>query len=90
MKIEVWKSYTIFRLETNPCIRIALKLAFIFSWVQTNYPTYYSKFREAADPVATFVWQKLTVAATFIAKTTKPARDYVNAKIPELLEKVKC
>lgn len=61
----------------------------VFSWVQTNYPTYYSKFREHADPVATFVWEKLIVVGAFIAETTKPARDYLNVKIPQLLEKVR-
>ena len=61
----------------------------LFSWVQTNYPTYYSKFRERADPAAEFVWQKLTIAGVFIAETTKPARDYLNVKIPQLLEKVR-
>lgn len=62
---------------------------FVFSWVQTNYPTYYSKFREHADPVATFVWEKLKIVGAFIAETTKPARDYLNVKIPQLLEKVR-
>ena len=62
---------------------------FVFSWVQTNYPTYYSKFREYADPVAVFVWEKLTIVGAFIAETTKPARDYLNVKIPQLLEKVR-
>ncbi|XP_078356073.1 transmembrane protein 214-B-like, partial [Oculina patagonica] len=59
------------------------------SWVQTNYPTYYSKFREHADPAAAFVWEKLTIVGAFIAETTKPARDYFNVKIPQLLEKVR-
>lgn len=62
---------------------------FVFSWVQTNYPSYYSKFREHADPVATFVWEKLIIVGAFIAETTKPARDYLNVKIPQLLEKVR-
>lgn len=69
---------------------ITTKHACLFSWVQTNYPTYYNKFREISDPAAAFVWQKLTVAGAFIAETTKPARDYLNAKIPQLLEKVRC
>ena len=51
---------------------------------------YYNKFRELTDPAAAFVWQKLTVAGTFIAETTKPARNYLNKKIPQLLEKVRC
>lgn len=58
------------------------------SWVQTNYPTYYSKFREHADPAAAFVWEKLTIIGAFIAQTTKPARDYLNVKIPQILEKI--
>lgn len=58
------------------------------SWVQTNYPTYYSKFREVYDPAAEFTWQKLTVAGAFIAEKSKPARDYLDAKIPVLLEKI--
>ena len=62
---------------------------FPFSWVQTNYPTYYSKFREHTDPAAAFVWEKLTIIGAFIAETTKPARDYLNVKIPQLLEKVR-
>ncbi|XP_068678682.1 transmembrane protein 214-A-like [Montipora foliosa] len=57
-------------------------------WVQTNYPVYYRKFREVSDPAAAFAWQKLTVAGNFIAEITKPARDYLNVKIPELLEKI--
>ena len=66
----------------------SLRLSYYFSWVQTNYPTYYSKFREVYDPAAAFTWQKLTVAGAFIAEKSKPARDYLDAKIPELLEKV--
>lgn len=58
--------------------------------MQTNYPTYYNKFREVTDPAAAFIWEKLTIAGTFIAESTKPARDYLNVKIPELLEKVRC
>ncbi|XP_029185282.2 transmembrane protein 214-B-like [Acropora millepora] len=58
------------------------------SWVQTNYPTYYSKFREVYDPAAEFTWQKLTVAGAFIVEKSKPARDYLDAKIPVLLEKI--
>ena len=63
---------------------------FVCSWIQKNYPTYYNKFREYSDPAAVFVWEKLVVAGTFIADTTKPARNYLNKKIPELLEKVRC
>lgn len=64
------------------------RFSYYFSWVQTNYPTYYSKFREVYDPAAEFTWQKLTVAGAFIAEKSKPARDYLDAKIPVLLEKV--
>lgn len=63
---------------------------FVCSWIQKNYPTYYNKFREYSDPAAAFIWEKLVVAGTFIADTTKPARNYLNKKIPELLEKVRC
>ncbi|XP_015749276.1 PREDICTED: uncharacterized protein LOC107329059 [Acropora digitifera] len=58
------------------------------SWVQANYPTYYSKFREVYDPASEFTWQKLTVAGAFIVEKSKPARDYLDAKIPVLLEKI--
>ena len=78
--------------ELNPLplnlLTAQLKYACYFSWVQTNYPVYYRKFREVSDPAAAFAWQKLTVAGNFIAEITKPARDYLNVKIPELLEKV--
>ncbi|XP_032234099.2 transmembrane protein 214-B [Nematostella vectensis] len=58
------------------------------SWVQENYPTYYSKFREYADPAGQYAMDKLTLAGQFIEEQSRPARAYLNKKVPELLERV--
>lgn len=61
---------------------------FMFSWVQKNYPAYYSQFREYVDPAAKYAKDKLVIAGNYIAEQTEPARKYLNKKIPEILEKV--
>ncbi|XP_031570789.1 transmembrane protein 214-A-like [Actinia tenebrosa] len=57
------------------------------SWVQKNYPAYYSQFREYMDPAAEYAKDKLVIAGNYVAEQTKPARKYLNKKIPEILEK---
>ena len=52
------------------------------------YPAYYSKFRGYYDPAAEFTVEKLTTAGKFVAEKTKPARDYLNEKVPIVIEKV--
>ncbi|XP_020914787.1 transmembrane protein 214-A [Exaiptasia diaphana] len=58
------------------------------SWIQENYPAYYSQFREYADPAAAYTKEKFFIAYDYIAEQTEPARKYLNKKIPEIIEKV--
>jgi hypothetical protein len=60
----------------------------VFSWVQENYPAYYSQFREYVDPAAEYARDKLVIAGNYVAEQTEPARKYLNKKLPEVLEKV--
>ena len=56
--------------------------------MQAKYPVYYSKLREYCDPALDFAAKKLTIAGMFVAEKTKPARDYLNEKVPLVIEKV--
>jgi hypothetical protein len=55
-------------------------------WLQENVPHYYGKACAFAGPYLQLFWEKLQASGVYIAEVTKPHRDWLNVKIPQLME----
>ena len=58
----------------------------VFRWLKETVPHYYSKTCEFLGPYLRLFWEKLYELGVYLAEVTKPLRDYLNEKIPLLLE----
>ena len=68
------------------CRLISVLGVFHSSWLQENIPYYYSKTCEHTEPYLRLFWEKLYELGVYIAEITTPVRQWLNKKLPQLLE----